>query len=155
MGENVGAVGAAGGIYAGQLRPPNPSEGRYGNAEQVFRSRHFDMTTTFGITPPTSRSGTPPRRSFRGSGRTPSPRRNSPHNEPRRERSRDESPRGARTRADEALAAEWGGRMLKMERLLTEATHRLNRTEEALHNMVQSGDATKTWEDAFERSIPE
>ena len=45
--------------------------------------------------------------------------------------------------------------MLKLERLVNEATQRLTRVEEVLQNMVQSGEATKTRVDAFERAIPE
>ena len=45
--------------------------------------------------------------------------------------------------------------MLKIERLVNEASQRLTRVEEVLQNIVQSGKATKTRVDAFERAIPE
>ena len=126
-GSNPGAVGAAagGGQYAGTYGPHLPSASRHGNAEPLFRSSHFEMTSQFGMTPPGSRAGTPPRRSDRGFMRTPSPRRApGEEEEPRRERSREEeAPRGTRARAaaeEQPLPAEWGGRMLRVERIMNE-----------------------------------
>ena len=117
------------------------------------------MTSQFGMTPPGSRAGTPPRRSGRGFMRTPSPRGAPGEEEPRRERSREaQSPRGTRAQAaaeEQPLPAEWGGRMLRVERVLNEVNQKLTRFDDAMIVINQNLNAVTTRVDSFERAIPE
>ena len=115
-----GGVGATGPTNANRYGPVG-----HGSSEQVTgrRSRFgIGSTSAFGLTPPGSRSGTPPPRSTTRPARTPSSRRRSrdERSESRdRARSREERQRsraGATAENDQPLPTGWGARMLTAER---------------------------------------
>ena len=113
-----GGVGAMGPTTANRYGPVE-----HGSSEQVTgrRSRFgIGATSAFGLTPPGSRSGTPPPRSTTRPARTPSSRRRSrdERSESRdRARSREDRQR-SRVGAgdDQPLPTGWGARMLTAER---------------------------------------
>ena len=149
MANNGSATGA--GLFAGTFGVPggnamNYGPSRHGSTEQVPRGGFQPASTNFGITPPGSRSGTPPRSSTR------------PARSGSRRRSRDE-PSGSRERArsrearrreqqqqqeaetqEQPLPTGWGARMLAAERKLATQEDQLKN----LTAIVEAANATLT-----------
>ena len=135
--SNPGAMGAAVGVSA-----------QHGSSEQRYSGGLFGITPPG--TPPASRPGTPtrPRSGFM---RAPDDRRRS------RERSRDRE--GREGQQDESsprpMPQEWGGRTLRLERMIAELNDRVIQLSEGLTGLQNHCRNESTKLNAMENAIPE
>ena len=122
----------------------NYGPSRHGSAEQVPRGRFQASSTVFGITPPGSRSGTPPRSSTRPARSTSRRRSRDDFSESReRARSREERRREQQVGGasdEQPLPTGWGARMLAAERKLATQEDQLKN----LTAIVEAANATLT-----------
>ena len=138
----MASTGAPGGTYGNANYGPFA---RHGSAEQVTGGRFQPTSTVFGITPPGSRSGTPPRSSTRPA-RSSSRRRSRDQIDESRERARSrEDRRRDQAQAEEAdqdqpLPTGWGARMLAAERKITTQDDQIKN----LTAIVEAANATLT-----------